>query len=94
MESPFRKWLPCLPLAREKLFVLRHQGRWKVKHDGILLGPYVGQDWAVRAAIEEAQKVGRQGGQGAQVFVQVTHDEYKLAWTYGLDPYPAPADFS
>jgi len=89
MSSPFKAWLDHLPPAREKLFVVMHGSQWKVRHNERLSEPYLTSACALRAAIDEAQTIGRQGS-GAQVFVPVmTGGEFRLEWTYGLDPYPA-----
>ena len=88
MSSPFKTWLTHLPLAREKFFVLRHEGKWKIRHEERLDGPYIIQGAAISAAVDKAYHVGRQGT-GAQVFVQVKGDEFRLEWTYGLDANPA-----
>lgn len=87
MASPFHSWLNNLPLAQEKWFVLRHQGRWKVRRNELFHGPYDLQAEAMRAAVDEAHKAGRKGT-GAQVFLQVQDEQFRLEWTYGLDPYP------
>ena len=90
MSSPFKAWLTHLPLAQEKFFVVRHGGQWKVRHNDLHLGPYLTSACALRAAIDEAHRTGRQGS-GAQVFVPVKGDEFRLEWTYGMDPHPSRA---
>ena len=90
MSSPFKTWHSHLPVAREKIFVLRHQGKWQVRYREKLYGPYLIPGDAMRRAIERAYRIGRRGS-GAQVFVQVKGEEFRLEWTYGLDPYPEQA---
>ena len=90
MSSPFKPWLTNLPLAREKFFVVRHERKWKVRYKEQLYGPYLVSAEALRAAVDKAYQTGRRGT-GAQVFVQVKGDEFRLEWTYGLDPYPGQA---
>ena len=89
MSSPFKTWLNHLPSAREKFFVLRHEGKWKIRYNGQLFGPYLIPGEAVLTAMRKASRAGQLGG-GAQVFVQAQAGEFKLAWTYGLDPEPVP----
>ena len=87
-HSPFKTWITRLPSAREKFFVVRDDRRWKVRHNDHLCGPYISFGGALRAAMDKAVRAGRRGG-GAQVFVQVKGDEFRLEWTYGLDPIPS-----
>ena len=88
MPGPFHSWLPSLPVAREIVYVVCVERRWKDRHNELLSGPYKDRKDALLAAITEAHKRGAAGG-GAQVYAQVGEDEYQLAWTYGLDPKPA-----
>ena len=88
MPTPFKQWLDRLPSAREKFYVVREGGKWRIRHDGILHGPYLIPGEAMRVAVNKAHFAGRQGG-GAQVYEQVQQNEFRLAWTYGLDPYPS-----
>lgn len=87
MSSPFKTWLTRLPSAEEKLFVLRQEGKWMIRYNDQLYGPYLIPGGALSAAVDKAYQAGSQGG-GAQVFVQVKGDEFRLEWTFGLDPYP------
>lgn len=89
MGPPFKAWLTHIP-AREKFFVIRDGGKWKVRHNAHLFGPYFIPGEAVRSAVKMASEAGRHGG-GAQVFVQASNEEFRLEWTYGLDPFPGQA---
>jgi hypothetical protein len=86
MQGPFHSWLPCLPRAKEVLYVVRHERRWKIKRNNVFTGPYIGRKDALQSAIRDAHKLGPHGG--AQVYAEVAKDEFELAWTYGLDPTP------
>ena len=86
MQGPFHSWLPSLPRAKEVLYVARHEGRWRIKHNEVLTGPYVDRKDALQAAIRDAHKFGPHGG--AQVYAEVAKGECELEWTYGLDPIP------
>lgn len=65
-------------------FVIRDQGQWKISQNGARSGPYATQRDAVRAAVHAAHAAGEQGLNG-QVLLR---DQFKIEWTYGIDPYP------
>lgn len=74
-------------MARAQYFVVLHESEWKVKFDGKHYGPYRTQADAIRAAVDAAHSIGRQGGD-AQVLVQGQNNQFRTEWTYGNDPYP------
>ena len=76
-------------VAREQLFVVLHQGQWKISHAGKHTGVGETQQKAIRAAGDTAQSLGL-GGYDAQVLVQGENNQFRAEWTYGHDPYPPP----
>jgi len=74
-------------MARVQYIVVRHQGQWKISHEGKHHGPYDTQRAAIRAAVDAAHKAGQQG-HDAQVLVQGEDNKFRTEWTYGHDPYP------
>ncbi|MEP0323505.1 DUF2188 domain-containing protein [Bauldia litoralis] len=73
-------------MARNQYFVVKHQGEWKIKHNGEHHGPYTTQKAAIRAAVDAAHK--SEGN--SQVLVQGENNQFRTEWTYGDDPYPPP----
>jgi hypothetical protein len=74
-------------MARAQYFVVKHEGNWKIKHNGEHHGPYSNQATAIKYAVDAAHKAG-QGGHDAQVLVQGLDSKFRTEWTYGHDPYP------
>jgi hypothetical protein len=77
-------------MARDVYTVVLLENQWKVRFQGKHNGPYASQDDAIAAAVEAAHKAGKTNPDGAQVRVQSTANNFRTAWTYGLDPYPPP----
>ena len=74
-------------MAREKYYVVRHQGEWKIKHGVDHSHPYATQREAIDAAIEAAHDACSRG-ELSQVLVQGEDMLFRTEWTYGKDPYP------
>jgi hypothetical protein len=75
--------------ARDKYFVVLHEGEWKIKNGDQHSHPYPTQREAIDAAIEAAHASHRDG-QLSQVLVQGEDLLFRTEWTYGKDPYPPP----
>jgi hypothetical protein len=56
-------------MARDQFFVMLHEGRWKIKHNGQHSKPYHSQTAALKDAIDQAHEVHKKGGL-SQVLVQ------------------------
>ncbi|MEQ1865984.1 MAG: DUF2188 domain-containing protein [Micropepsaceae bacterium] len=76
-------------MARAQYFVVLHNAEWKINFDGKHYGPYLIQEFAIRAAVDAAHQSGR-SGHDAQVLVQGRNNQFRTEWTYGHDPYPPP----
>ena len=76
-------------MAREKYYVVRHQGEWKIKHGADHSHPYATQREAINAAIDAAHEACSRG-ELSQVLVQGEDMLFRTEWTYGKDPYPPP----
>lgn len=74
-------------MARLEYYVVKHDGQWKIKHEGKHYGPYATQRDAIHMAVNTAHKAG-QSGHTAQVLVQGENNQFRTEWTYGKDPYP------
>ena len=68
--------------------VIREDARWRVNLDGVNYGFYDDADAATEVAIATAQKAG-EAGHEAQVVVETLPMNFRIAWTYGIDPAPA-----
>jgi uncharacterized protein DUF2188 len=75
-------------MAREVYTVVLLENQWKVRFQGKHNGPYASQDDAIAAAVESAHKAGKANPDGAQVRVQSIGNNFRTAWTSGVDPYP------
>jgi hypothetical protein len=67
--------------------VIREGSKWRVNLQGVNYGYYDDADAATAVAIATAQKAGESGHQ-AQVLVETLPMQFRLAWTYGVDPAP------
>ncbi len=76
-------------MARERYYVVLHDGEWKITYKEKHYGPYKTQRDAIRVAVDAAHKVGEKGSD-AQVLVQGENNHWRTEWTYGNDPYPPP----
>lgn len=71
---------------RKIIYVLSHQGKWKVQCDHCSSEVYGTQTEAIRVA---RQHVGAQpAGTLSQILVQRVGGEWRTEWTYGKDPFP------
>lgn len=68
--------------------VIRDAGKWRINHQGINYGYYDDAEAATQVAIVTAHEAGK-GGWNAQVMVETLPMQFRLAWTYGVDPAPA-----
>lgn len=68
--------------------VIREDARWRINLNGVNYGFYADADEATVVAIATAQKAGEAGHQ-AQVVVETLPMQFRIAWTYGVDPAPA-----
>jgi len=50
-----------IPMAREQFFVLLHEGRWKIKHNGQHSRPYNTKVEAIKDAIDQAHDAQKKG---------------------------------
>lgn len=73
-------------MARNRYYVVLHQGEWKINYNDKHYGPYSTQKAAIRAAVDAAHK----SKGDAQVLVQGQDNKFRTEWTYGNDPYPPP----
>jgi len=74
-------------MARDQFFVVLHEGRWKIKHNGQHSKPYHSQTAALKDAIDQAHEVHKKGGL-FQVLVQREDLQFREERTFGKDPYP------
>jgi Uncharacterized protein conserved in bacteria (DUF2188) len=74
-------------MARDQFFVMLHEGRWKIKHNGQHSKPYHSQTAALKDAIDQAHEVHKKGGL-SQVLVQREDLQFREERTFGKDPYP------
>ena len=71
-------------MAHTPFIVFREQGQWAIKSNGVHFGPFATQRDAICAAVDAAYEAGEKGLNG-QVLIE---DQFRVEWTYGLDPYP------
>jgi uncharacterized protein DUF2188 len=48
-------------MAREQFFVVLHEGRWKIEHNGQHSKPYDTKAEAIKSAIDQANEVHKKG---------------------------------
>jgi len=51
-----------IPMAREQFFVVLHEARWKIKHNGQHSMPYNTKAEAIKSAIGQARDAQKKGG--------------------------------
>jgi hypothetical protein len=78
----------ALPMTITRYAVIREGSKWRVNLQGVNYGYYDDADAATEVAIATAQKAGESGHE-AQVVVETLPMQFRLAWTYGVDPAPA-----
>ena len=49
-------------MAREQFFVVLHEGRWKIKHNGQHSMPYNTKAESIKSAIDQAHEAQKKGG--------------------------------
>jgi len=49
-------------MAREQFFVVLHEARWKIKHNGQHSMPYNTKAEAIKSAIDQARDAQKKGG--------------------------------
>jgi hypothetical protein len=74
-------------MLRPQFVIVESDGVWKVKHDGMLYGPYETERSAVHAAIEAAERAPKVGHEPRVMVHSVLTGHLQVEWTYG-DPYP------
>ena len=78
-------------MARVHFYVVNRDGRWAVRHNGQLAGPFVTQQAAINEAVEAAHRAGDNGAD-SDVVVESTDGRFRTEWTYGDDPRQSLAD--
>jgi hypothetical protein len=71
--------------GRDQYFVVLHEDRWKIKHNGTYMGAYETQ----REAMVEARTLAKKShdtGRRSQVLVQGIDLQFQTEWSYGEDP--------
>lgn len=69
--------------------VIRDAGKWRINLEGVNYGYYDDAEAATAVAIATAHEAGV-AGRAAQVLVETLPMQFRLAWTFGTDPLPAP----
>jgi hypothetical protein len=78
----------CAVVVRARQYlVLKGRGSWFVKSLGRLGVCYSSEARAIRGAIDRAEKTGM-NGKPSMVALFIKHNEPKIIWTFGQDPYP------
>lgn len=78
-------------MAEVRYLVVKRNGMWKITLGGTQMGPYPDRIRATDAAIDMADRDGR-NGRDSQVLVRREDRELLIEWTYGRDPYPEYPD--
>ena len=74
-------------MQREQFYVVKHDGEWKIKHNGEHSKVYGSQARAIEDARSQAQAFSK-SGKPSQVLVQAENNTFREEWSYGTDPYP------
>ena len=74
-------------MADVRYLVVKRNGKWKITIGSAQMGPYPNRLHATDAAIDMADRDGR-NGHDAQVLVRREDRPLLIEWTYGRDPYP------
>ncbi len=75
--------------AHVEYVVSRGEGEWTITLLGTQLSSHGCERSALRSAIEAARDAGVRGHR-AEVLVRERGNYLRHAWTFGLDPFPAP----
>jgi hypothetical protein len=79
-------------MAEVRYLVTKRNGEWKVNFKNLRMGPYPDRIHAIGAAIDMADRDGR-NGRDSQVLVRGEDRQFLIEWTYGRDPHPDAAAF-
>jgi len=74
-------------MAEVRYLVVKRNGAWKIVSGSLQMGPYADRLLAIDAAIELADRSGRDG-RDSQVLVRGEDKRVRIEWTYGRDPFP------
>jgi hypothetical protein len=74
-------------MAEVRYLVVKKCDGWKVVTGSTQFGPFADRVRAIEAAIELADRTGRDG-RDSQVLVRSEDRRDRIEWTYGRDPYP------
>jgi hypothetical protein len=74
-------------MAEVRYLVVKKCDGWKVVSGSVQTGPFADRVRAIEAAIELADRTGRDG-RDSQVLVRGEDRRDRIEWTYGRDPYP------
>jgi hypothetical protein len=74
-------------MAEVRYVVAKRNGEWKITLGSSQMGPYPDRVHAIDAAIDMADRDGRDG-RDSQVLVRGEDGQLRIEWTYGRDPYP------
>lgn len=70
-------------MSGARYVVVRQEGAWSVRLEGMDYGPYPTRNAALRAAIDAANKAAERG-EKTEVTVEGSDDEVRTPWTFGL----------
>jgi hypothetical protein len=76
-----------ISMAEVRYLVIQRNGEWKISSGNFRMGPYRDRIQAIDAAIDMADRDGR-NGRDSQVLVRGDDRQLRIEWTYGRDPYP------
>jgi hypothetical protein len=79
-------------MAEVRYLVTKRNGEWKINFKNLRMGPYPDRIHAIDAAIDMADRDGR-NGRDSQVLVRGEDRQFLIEWTYGRDPHPDAAAF-
>jgi hypothetical protein len=74
-------------MAEVRYLVVKKCDGWKIVSGSAQIGPFADRLNAIEAAIELADRTGRDG-RDSQVLVRGEDRQDRIEWTYGRDPYP------
>jgi hypothetical protein len=77
-------------MAEVRYLVVKKCDGWKVVSGSTQFGPFADRLRAIEAAIELADRTGRDG-RDSQVLVRGEDRRNMIEWTYGRDPFPEVA---
>ena len=74
-------------MAEVRYLVVKRNDGWRIVTGSSRLGPFADRLAAIDAAIELADRTGRDG-RDSQVLVRADDRQLRIEWTYGRDPFP------